>query len=136
MNPLQVFPPTTSNTVFSYQTAPVTTPSQSFINKTSNSNVHAGGNQVPSVQNGPATPNKVRLAQQYSIKFSFMFLFLNNMWLCTYCSSLQEEKCFVDFNNAYMYACMRERERNYDFIPLITYATVICKYVDWYDKIG
>ncbi|KAM6379029.1 myocardin-related transcription factor B isoform 6-T8 [Pluvialis apricaria] len=55
---LQVFPPTTSNTVFSYQTAPVKTPSQSFINKTSNSNIHTGGNQVPSVQNGPATPNK------------------------------------------------------------------------------
>ncbi|XP_072733933.1 myocardin-related transcription factor B isoform X7 [Ciconia boyciana] len=55
---LQVFPPTTSNTVFSYQTAPVTTPSQSFINKTSNSNIHTGGNQVPSVQNGPGTPNK------------------------------------------------------------------------------
>ncbi|XP_075021125.1 myocardin-related transcription factor B isoform X3 [Calonectris borealis] len=55
---LQVFPPTTSNTVFSYQTAPVTTPSQSFINKTSNSNIHTGGNQVPSVQNGPATSNK------------------------------------------------------------------------------
>ncbi|XP_074455638.1 myocardin-related transcription factor B isoform X6 [Larus michahellis] len=55
---LQVFPATTSNTVFSYQTAPVTTPSQSFINKTSNSNIHTGGNQVPSVQNGPATPNK------------------------------------------------------------------------------
>ncbi|XP_009701518.1 PREDICTED: MKL/myocardin-like protein 2 isoform X2 [Cariama cristata] len=55
---LQVFPPTTSNTVFSYQTAPVTTPSQSFMNKTSNSNIHTGGNQVPSVQNGPATPNK------------------------------------------------------------------------------
>ncbi|XP_051488374.1 myocardin-related transcription factor B isoform X4 [Apus apus] len=55
---LQVFPPTTSNTVFSYQAAPVTTPSQSFINKTSNSNIHTGGNQVPSVQNGPATPNK------------------------------------------------------------------------------
>ncbi|NXH21282.1 MKL2 protein, partial [Bucco capensis] len=54
----KVFPPTTSNTVFSYQTAPVTTPSQSFINKTSNSNIHSGGNQVPSVQNGPATPNK------------------------------------------------------------------------------
>ncbi|NXI44979.1 MKL2 protein, partial [Galbula dea] len=54
----KVFPPTTSNTVFSYQTAPVTTPSQSFINKTSNSNIHTGGNQVPSVQNGPATPNK------------------------------------------------------------------------------
>ncbi|XP_009459458.1 PREDICTED: MKL/myocardin-like protein 2 [Nipponia nippon] len=54
----KVFPPTTSNTVFSYQTAPVTTPSQSFINKTSNSNIHAGSNQVPSVQNGPATPNK------------------------------------------------------------------------------
>ncbi|XP_040445821.1 myocardin-related transcription factor B isoform X5 [Falco naumanni] len=53
---LQVFPPTTSSTVFSYQTAPVTTPSQSFINKTSNSNIHTGGNQVPSVQNGPATP--------------------------------------------------------------------------------
>ncbi|XP_054698504.1 myocardin-related transcription factor B isoform X7 [Grus americana] len=55
---LQVFPPTTSNTVFSYQTAPVTTPSQSFINKIPNSNIHTGGNQVPSVQNGPATPNK------------------------------------------------------------------------------
>ncbi|XP_026714464.1 myocardin-related transcription factor B isoform X3 [Athene cunicularia] len=55
---LQVFPPNTSNTVFSYQTAPVTTPSQTFINKTSNSNIHTGGNQVPSVQNGPATPNK------------------------------------------------------------------------------
>ncbi|KAM9012691.1 myocardin-related transcription factor B isoform 3-T4 [Ara ararauna] len=55
---LQVFPPTTSNTVFSYQAAPVTTPSQSFINETSNSNIHTGGNQVPSVQNGPATPNK------------------------------------------------------------------------------
>ncbi|KFP66525.1 MKL/myocardin-like 2 [Cariama cristata] len=54
----KVFPPTTSNTVFSYQTAPVTTPSQSFMNKTSNSNIHTGGNQVPSVQNGPATPNK------------------------------------------------------------------------------
>ncbi|XP_010187598.1 PREDICTED: MKL/myocardin-like protein 2 isoform X1 [Mesitornis unicolor] len=54
----KVFPPTTSNTVFSYQTAPVTTPSQPFINKTSNSNIHTGGNQVPSVQNGPATPNK------------------------------------------------------------------------------
>ncbi|XP_071617610.1 myocardin-related transcription factor B isoform X6 [Heliangelus exortis] len=55
---LQVFPPTTSNTVFSYQAAPVTTPSQSFINKTTNSNIHPVGNQVPSVQNGPATPNK------------------------------------------------------------------------------
>uniref|UniRef100_A0A8C3DAZ3 Myocardin related transcription factor B n=1 Tax=Corvus moneduloides TaxID=1196302 RepID=A0A8C3DAZ3_CORMO len=55
---LQVFPPATSNAVFSYQTAPVTTPSQSFINKTSNSNIHPGGNQVPSVQNGPAAPNK------------------------------------------------------------------------------
>ncbi|NXY69404.1 MKL2 protein, partial [Glareola pratincola] len=54
----KVFPPTTSNTVFSYQTAPVTTASQSFINKTSNSNIHTGGNPVPSVQNGPATPNK------------------------------------------------------------------------------
>ncbi|NXE22947.1 MKL2 protein, partial [Ardeotis kori] len=54
----KVFPPTTSNTVFSYQTAPVTTPSQSFTNKTSNSNIHTGGNQVASVQNGPATPNK------------------------------------------------------------------------------
>ncbi|KFP50447.1 MKL/myocardin-like 2, partial [Cathartes aura] len=54
----KVFQPTTSNTVLSYQTAPVTTPSQSFINKTSNSNIHTGGNQVPSVQNGPATPNK------------------------------------------------------------------------------
>ncbi|XP_041893324.1 myocardin-related transcription factor B isoform X1 [Corvus kubaryi] len=53
----KVFPPATSNAVFSYQTAPVTTPSQSFINKTSNSN-HPGGNQVPSVQNGPAAPNK------------------------------------------------------------------------------
>ncbi|KFZ65334.1 MKL/myocardin-like 2 [Antrostomus carolinensis] len=54
----KVFPPTTSNTVFSYQTAPVTTASQSFINKTSNSNIHTGGNQVPPVQNGPAAPNK------------------------------------------------------------------------------
>ncbi|NXO11280.1 MKL2 protein, partial [Oriolus oriolus] len=54
----KVFPPATSNAVFSYQTAPVTTPSQSFINKTSNSNIHPGGNQVPSVQNGPAAPNK------------------------------------------------------------------------------
>ncbi|NXF29120.1 MKL2 protein, partial [Nyctibius bracteatus] len=54
----KVFPATTSNTVFSYQTAPVATPSQSFINKTSNSNIHTGGNQVPSVQNGPAIPNK------------------------------------------------------------------------------
>ncbi|NXC38217.1 MKL2 protein, partial [Penelope pileata] len=54
----KVFPPTTSNAVFSYQTAPVTTPSQSFINKTSNSNIHTGNNQTPSVQNGPATPNK------------------------------------------------------------------------------
>ncbi|XP_056359599.1 myocardin-related transcription factor B isoform X5 [Oenanthe melanoleuca] len=55
---LQVFPPATSNAVFSYQTAPVSTPSQSFINKTSNSNIHPGGNQVPSVQNGPAALNK------------------------------------------------------------------------------
>ncbi|KFO12888.1 MKL/myocardin-like 2 [Balearica regulorum gibbericeps] len=54
----KVFPPTTSNTVFSYQTAPVTPPSSSFISKISNSNIHTGGNQVPSVQNGPATPNK------------------------------------------------------------------------------
>ncbi|NXN07533.1 MKL2 protein, partial [Indicator maculatus] len=54
----KVFPPATSNTVFSYQTAAVTTPSQSFINKTSNSNIHTGGNQVSSVQNEPATPNK------------------------------------------------------------------------------
>ncbi|KAM7007189.1 myocardin-related transcription factor B [Passerculus sandwichensis] len=54
----KVFPPATSNAVFSYQTAPVSTPSQSFINKTSNSNIHPGGNQVPSVQNGPAAPNK------------------------------------------------------------------------------
>ncbi|NXU72163.1 MKL2 protein, partial [Oreotrochilus melanogaster] len=54
----KVFPPTTSNTVFSYQAAPVTTPSQSFINKTTNSNIHPVGNQVPPVQNGPATPNK------------------------------------------------------------------------------
>ncbi|KFU93815.1 MKL/myocardin-like 2 [Chaetura pelagica] len=54
----KVFPPTTSNTVFSYQAAPVTTPSQSFINKTSNSNIHTGGNQVPSAQNGPSPPNK------------------------------------------------------------------------------
>ncbi|XP_040503576.1 myocardin-related transcription factor B isoform X2 [Gallus gallus] len=54
----KVFPPTTSTTVFSYQTAPVTTPSQSFINKTSNSNIHSGNNQTPSVQNGPAPPNK------------------------------------------------------------------------------
>ncbi|NWU80250.1 MKL2 protein, partial [Onychorhynchus coronatus] len=54
----KVFPPTTSNAVFSYQTAPVTTPSQSFINKPSNSNIHTGGNQVPPVQNGPATPSK------------------------------------------------------------------------------
>ncbi|NXK46081.1 MKL2 protein, partial [Chauna torquata] len=54
----KVFPPTTSNTVFSYQTAPVTTPSQSFINKTSNSNIHTGSTQAPSVQNGPATPSK------------------------------------------------------------------------------
>ncbi|NXI95358.1 MKL2 protein, partial [Psophia crepitans] len=52
----KVFPPTTSNTVFSYQTAPVTPPSQSFINKTSNSNIHTGSN--PSVQNGPDTPKK------------------------------------------------------------------------------
>ncbi|XP_064376433.1 myocardin-related transcription factor B isoform X3 [Dromaius novaehollandiae] len=55
---LQVFPPTTSNTVFPYQTPPVTTPSQSFINKTSSSNIHTGSNQAPSVQNGPATPSK------------------------------------------------------------------------------
>ncbi|KFZ62005.1 MKL/myocardin-like 2, partial [Podiceps cristatus] len=54
----KVFPPTTSNAVFSYQTAPATTPSQSFINNTSNSNIHTVGNQVPSVKNGPATPNK------------------------------------------------------------------------------
>ncbi|XP_032559462.1 myocardin-related transcription factor B isoform X1 [Chiroxiphia lanceolata] len=54
----KVFPPTTSNAVFSYQTAPVTTPSQSFINKTSNSNIHTGGNQVSPVQNGPAAPSK------------------------------------------------------------------------------
>ncbi|NWR01665.1 MKL2 protein, partial [Paradoxornis webbianus] len=54
----KVFPPATSNAVFSYQTAPVSTPSQSFINKTSNSNIHPGGNQVVSVQNGPAAPNK------------------------------------------------------------------------------
>ncbi|NWQ63047.1 MKL2 protein, partial [Neopipo cinnamomea] len=54
----KVFPPTTSNAVFSYQTAPVTTPSQSFINKPSNSNIHTAGNQVPPVQNGPATPSK------------------------------------------------------------------------------
>ncbi|KFP82172.1 MKL/myocardin-like 2 [Acanthisitta chloris] len=54
----KVFPPTTSNAVFSYQTAPVTTPAQSFISKTSSSNIHTGGTQVPTVQNGPATPSK------------------------------------------------------------------------------
>uniref|UniRef100_A0A669R2W2 Myocardin related transcription factor B n=1 Tax=Phasianus colchicus TaxID=9054 RepID=A0A669R2W2_PHACC len=54
----KVFPTTTSTTVFSYQTAPVTTPSQSFINKTSNSNIHSGNNQTPSVQNGPVPSNK------------------------------------------------------------------------------
>ncbi|NXP50773.1 MKL2 protein, partial [Heliornis fulica] len=54
----KVFPPATSNTVFSYQTAPVTSPPQSFVNKTSNSNILTGVNQVPSVQNGPAAPNK------------------------------------------------------------------------------
>ncbi|NWH31629.1 MKL2 protein, partial [Chloropsis hardwickii] len=54
----KVFPPATSNAVFSYQTAQKKTPSQSFINKTSNSNIHQKNNQVPSVQNGPALPNK------------------------------------------------------------------------------
>ncbi|XP_063270904.1 myocardin-related transcription factor B isoform X1 [Prinia subflava] len=54
----KVFPPATSNAVFSYQTAPVSTPSQTFINKTSNSNIHPAGNQVLSVQNGPAAPSK------------------------------------------------------------------------------
>ncbi|NXY45619.1 MKL2 protein, partial [Ceuthmochares aereus] len=54
----KVFPPTTSNAVFSYQTAPVTTPSQTLTNKTSTSNIHTGGSLVPLVQNGPATPNK------------------------------------------------------------------------------
>ncbi|XP_015731955.1 myocardin-related transcription factor B isoform X6 [Coturnix japonica] len=68
---LQVFPPTTSTTVFSYQTAPVTTPSQSFINKTSNSNIQSGNNQTPSVQNGPAPPNKPgspSQAQSYTVQ--------------------------------------------------------------------
>ncbi|NXD29995.1 MKL2 protein, partial [Spelaeornis formosus] len=54
----KVLPPATSNAVFSYQTAPVSTPSQSFINETSNSNIHPGGSQAPSVQNGPTAPNK------------------------------------------------------------------------------
>ncbi|NWS73235.1 MKL2 protein, partial [Crotophaga sulcirostris] len=69
----KVFPPTTSNAVFSYQTAPVTTPSQSFINKTSNSNIHTGGNPVALVQNGPATPNKPgspSQAQPYTVQQS------------------------------------------------------------------
>ncbi|XP_072205742.1 myocardin-related transcription factor B isoform X5 [Excalfactoria chinensis] len=68
---LQVFPPTTSSTVFSYQTAPVTTPSQSFINKASNSNIQSGNNQTPSVQNGPAPPNKPgspSQAQSYTVQ--------------------------------------------------------------------
>ncbi|KYO30537.1 MKL/myocardin-like protein 2 isoform C [Alligator mississippiensis] len=53
----KVFTPTTSNTVFSYQNPPVTTLSQPFINK-GNTVLHAGNNQVPSVQNGPTVPNK------------------------------------------------------------------------------
>ncbi|KAJ7411086.1 MKL/myocardin-like protein 2 [Willisornis vidua] len=68
---LQVFPPTTSNAVFSYQTTPVTTPSQTFINKTSNSNIHTGGNQVPPVQNGPAAhskPGSPSQAQPYIVQ--------------------------------------------------------------------
>ncbi|NXD12461.1 MKL2 protein, partial [Nothocercus nigrocapillus] len=54
----KVFPSTTSSTVFPYQTAPVTTPAQSFINKAPNSNVCTGSNQAPPVQNGPAPPSK------------------------------------------------------------------------------
>ncbi|NWI99632.1 MKL2 protein, partial [Crypturellus undulatus] len=54
----KVFPSTTSNTVFPYQTAPVTTPAQSFITKAPNSNVCTGSNQAPPVQNGPAPPSK------------------------------------------------------------------------------
>ncbi|KGL77092.1 MKL/myocardin-like 2 [Tinamus guttatus] len=54
----KVFPSTTSNTVFPYQTTPVTTPAQSFINKAPNSNVCTGSNQAPPVQNGPAPPSK------------------------------------------------------------------------------
>ncbi|XP_015731952.1 myocardin-related transcription factor B isoform X3 [Coturnix japonica] len=66
----KVFPPTTSTTVFSYQTAPVTTPSQSFINKTSNSNIQSGNNQTPSVQNGPAPPKpgSPSQAQSYTVQ--------------------------------------------------------------------
>ncbi|KAJ7408392.1 MKL/myocardin-like protein 2 [Pitangus sulphuratus] len=71
---LQVFPPTTSNAVFSYQTAPVTTPSQSFINKPSNSNIHTGGNQVPPVQNGPATPSKISSAHSQQMDDLFDIL--------------------------------------------------------------
>ncbi|XP_021266863.1 MKL/myocardin-like protein 2 isoform X2 [Numida meleagris] len=68
----KVFPPTTSATVFSYQTTPVTTPSQSFINKTSNSNIHSGNNQTPSVQNGPAPnkPGSPSQAQSYVVQQS------------------------------------------------------------------
>ncbi|XP_071426845.1 myocardin-related transcription factor B isoform X2 [Pithys albifrons albifrons] len=67
----KVFPPATSNAVFSYQTAPVTTPSQTFINKTSNSNIHTGGNQVSPVQNGPAPhskPGSPSQAQPYIVQ--------------------------------------------------------------------
>lgn len=117
VNPFQVFPPATSNAVFSYQTAPVSTPSQSFINKTSNSNIHPGGNQVVSVQNGPAAPNKVRISQQSSMKIRFILLFLYNMWLFTYGSSLKEE-CFVEFNNAYICTYVWAREKETYFIPL------------------
>ncbi|XP_010718015.1 myocardin-related transcription factor B isoform X5 [Meleagris gallopavo] len=70
----KVFPPTTSTTVFSYQTAPVTTPSQSFINKTSNSNIRSGNNQTPSVQNGPVPPNKISSAHSQQMDDLFDIL--------------------------------------------------------------
>ncbi|XP_062999074.1 myocardin-related transcription factor B isoform X2 [Elgaria multicarinata webbii] len=53
----KVFPPTSSNAVFSYQNQSVTTLQQPLFNQAPNATVHSG-NQMPLAQNGPNAPQK------------------------------------------------------------------------------
>ncbi|CAI5792202.1 Uncharacterized protein PODLI_1B029123 [Podarcis lilfordi] len=74
----QIFPPTSPNTVFSYQNQSVTTLQQPLFSQTANTTVHSG-NQVPLVQNGPSAPQKLASQsqpQQYILQQS---LFSNSV---------------------------------------------------------
>ncbi|XP_078519221.1 myocardin-related transcription factor B isoform X2 [Lissotriton helveticus] len=54
----KVFPPTTTNSVFSYQNLPVTQGSQSFINPVNKNALHARANQAATVQTAPSHTNE------------------------------------------------------------------------------